>query len=273
MDYFGLNNSKSINSNFTKKTNLKIVKAKKKIPWSGYMADYAIEEIYKIVKENIRSIIFVNTRAQAELLFQNLWKINNYNLRIAIHHGSLEKKIRIKVEENMVEKKIDCIVATSSLDLGLDWLDIKAIIQVGAPKGITRLIQRIGRSNHSLRGESKAFLIPTNRLEFIESFAAIEAIKENDLEYINPKKGSLDVLAQHILGVVCSTAVNPCTLYKEIITSFPYKFLTKSKFMRVFSFVKDGGYSLKKYKQFSKLKKIRTDYMRLALKNLLDNIE
>ena len=243
-----------VSSNLNKNLSINIINVKKRIPWSGHMAEYAIDEIYSKIR-NEKTIIFVNTRAQSELLFQNLWKINESNLKIAVHHGSLEKTLRKKVENEMRDGLLDCVVATSSLELGLDWTNISLIIQVGSPKGITRLIQRVGRSNHYLNGKSKAILVPTNRLEFVECYAAIEAIKDNDLDTISDKEGSLDVLAQHITGVACSCPINPNILYKQILKSQPYKNLSKKDFIEVFNFVIDGGYSLKKYKQFSKLKK------------------
>ena len=243
-----------VNSNLIKDLSIKIINVKKRIPWSGHMAEYAIDEIYtKICKE--KSIIFVNTRAQSELLFQNLWKINEKNLKIAVHHGSLEKNLRKKVEDQMRDGKLDCVVATSSLEMGLDWKNVSLIIQVGSPKGVTRLIQRIGRSNHYMGGTSKAILVPTNRLEFVECLAAIEAIEDNDLDPICDKVGSLDVLAQHITGVSCSCSIDPNNLYEQILKSHPYKNLKKKDFIKIFNFVVDGGYSLKKYKQFAKLKK------------------
>ena len=120
------------------------------------------------------SILFVNTRAQAEILFESLWAINNKNKKIAIHHGSLEKDLRKKVEKEIVEGHVECVVATSSLDLGLDWGNIDLVMQIGAPKGVARLIQRIGRANHTINTPSRAILVPTNCFEFVECIAAKE---------------------------------------------------------------------------------------------------
>ena len=114
---------------------------------------YFTNELLRWKKEIIKSkltIIFVNTRAQAEYMFKNLWLINKKKLKIAVHHGSLEKNLRLKVENNLSIGLVDCVVATSSLELGLDYGDVEKIIQVGAPKGINRLLQRVGRSNHNL---------------------------------------------------------------------------------------------------------------------------
>ena len=238
-----------------KKLSVSIIKTTKNIPWSGYMATYAIKNIYNNILKHKSSIIFVNTRAQAEVLFRSLWKINKDKLNIAVHHGSLEKKLRIKIEEKMFRGLLNCIVATSSLELGIDWGNISLIIQVGAPKGISRMIQRIGRSNHKINLPSKAILVPTNKFEYLECEAAKKAIYENDIEEIKIKKGSLDVLAQHIFGVACSKPFNAGLLFKNIKTSFPYKNLDIITFNKVLEFVKNGGYSLKHYKEFNKIKK------------------
>ena len=192
--------------------------------------------IYNNILKHKSSIIFVNTRAQAEVLFQSLWKLNKDKLNIAVHHGSLEKKLRIKIEEKMFRGLLNCIVATSSLELGIDWGNISLIIQVGAPKGISRMIQRIGRSNHKINLPSKAILVPTNKFEYLECEAAKKAIYENDIEEIKIKKGSLDVLAQHIFGVACSKPFNTGLLFKNIKTSFPYKTLDIITFNRCYHF-------------------------------------
>ena len=253
-NYFCSKKFKIIKPSITKKITLKILDTKKNIPWFGHMADYAIEELYKTIFKK-KSIIFVNTRAQCELLFQNLWKINYKNLKIAIHHGSLEKKLRLKVENNMSSGDLDCIVATSSLDLGLDWRKINIIIQVGTPKGVSRLLQRMGRCNHTIHGEIIGYLVPTNRFELIECQASIEAVNELDIESIPKRLGSLDVLAQHIIGVSCSEDINVNKLYIEIKETWPYRKLNKKIFHDVINFLVDGGYSLSNYKQFQKLRK------------------
>ena len=196
----------------------------------------------------------MNTRAQAELLFRELWLINDRKLKIGIHHGSLDGFMRKKVETQMSMGKLDCVVATSSLDLGVDWASIDQIIQIGAPKGVSRLIQRIGRSNHRLDTPSKGYLIPTNRFEFLECIAVIEDIKNNKLDSTEVSKGSLDVLAQHILGMACSGGFYPDFLYRTVITSTPFEDLTFDKFTRVLNFVKNGGYSLEVYETHKKLR-------------------
>ena len=155
------------------------------------MGIHAIAEIYKKLLGIGKTIIFVNTRGQAEFIFHELWNINANNYKIAIHHGSLDLGLRKKVEKQMSDGILDCVVATSSLDLGIDWAEIDLVIQIGAPKGLNRLIQRIGRSNHKYDQPSKAILVPTNRFEYLECFAAINAINKDYLDDIPFKKGAL----------------------------------------------------------------------------------
>ena len=214
------------------------------MPWSGHMATYAISDIYQQIKKSCVTIIFVNTRAQAELIFNKLWHENENFYKIAIHHGSLEKEIRRKVENLMSIGQLDCVVATSSLDLGIDWGRVDLVIQIGSPKGIARFLQRIGRSNHRFNEPSKALLVPANRFEYLECVSAINAIENNIIDGDIDKIGSTDVLAQHILAVACSNPFDVDNLYKEIISSWPYRELKKIKFLNVLEFVKNGGYSL-----------------------------
>ena len=246
---------KSITLNVEEKSspNIEILKTDNRVPWSGHMAGYAIKDIYKKIQNSTMSIVFVNTRAQAELIFNKLWHENEKNLKIAVHHGSLEKEIRRKVENMMSLGQLDCVVATSSLDLGIDWGNVNLVIQIGSPKGIARFLQRIGRSNHRLNEPSKAILVPSNRFEYLECVSAISSIKEKILDETKEKEGSLDVLAQHILGVACSKPFEVNELFVEIKNSWPYRNLQMGKFLEVLEFVKNGGYSLKNYDQYSKI--------------------
>ena len=160
------------------KANIAIITSKAELPWAGHSARYALPEIYPAIKTHRMSLIFVNTRSQAELLFHELWRCNDDNLPIALHHGSLDVAQRRKVEAAMVAGKLRAVVCTSTLDLGIDWGDVDLVVNVGAPKGASRLAQRIGRANHRFDEPSKALLVPANRFEVIECQAALEAAAE-----------------------------------------------------------------------------------------------
>ena len=179
------------------------------LPWAGHSARYALPEIYQAIKAHRMSLIFVNTRSQAELLFQELWRCNDDNLPIALHHGSLDVAQRRKVEAAMAAGKLRAVVCTSTLDLGIDWGDVDLVINVGAPKGASRLAQRIGRANHRLDEPSKALLVPANRFEVLECQAALEAAAEGAQDTPPSRPGALDVLAQHVLGTACAGPFHP----------------------------------------------------------------
>lgn len=235
------------------KPHVEILQSDERIPWSGHSAKYAVPQIYEKIKDANMAVVFVNTRAQAEYMFQNLWAINDNNLKIGLHHGSLERELRRKIESHMADGLVNCVVATGSLDLGLDWADVDLVIQVGAPKGVSRLLQRIGRSNHRLNEPSQAVLVPTNRFEYIECLAAISEIEKGNLDGVDPKKGGLDVLAQHIFGVACHGNFYADALFDEVKKAWPYRDLSRADFDDVVSFVKDGGYALKSYDRFARL--------------------
>lgn len=234
--------------------NIHILKSADRVPWSGHSARYAIPEVYAAIAQAKMTLIFVNTRSQAEMVFQALWEANDDNLPIALHHGSLDVGQRRKVENAMVAGKLRAVVCTSTLDLGIDWGDVDLVIHMGAPKGSSRLLQRIGRSNHRLDTPSEALLVPSNRFEVLECEAALQAAKENaqDTEY--PAVLKLDVLAQHILGRACAGPFEADALFAEITTAWTYRNLTRKDFAAVIDYVATGGYALRSYEKYAKLK-------------------
>ncbi len=224
-----------------------------RLPWSGHMALSAAPEILARIRAAGMTIVFVNTRAQAELLFQELWKLNDTTLPIAIHHGSLEPEQRRRVEQAMAEGRLRAVVATSSLDLGIDWGGVDQVIQVGAPKGISRLLQRVGRANHRMDEPSRALLVPANRFEVLECEAAIQGVAAGERDGEPPRPGGLDVLAQHVLGLACAGPVLPDALYHEVRCAAPYAALSRRDFADVLAFVETGGYALAAYETYRRL--------------------
>jgi len=223
------------------------------LPWSGHMAVFALPAVYDAIRRHRTTIVFVNTRAQAEIVFQELWRRNDDNLAIALHHGSLAAEQRRKVEAAMAAGKLRAVVATSSLDLGIDWGDVDLVIQVGAPKGVSRLTQRIGRANHRLDEPSRALLVPANRFEVLECRAALEALAAGELDGERPRAGGLDVLAQHIMGMACAAPFTADDLFAEVTGAAPYAELARRDFDDVLRFVVDGGYALRTYEQWRRL--------------------
>ncbi|MAV51017.1 MAG: DNA ligase-associated DEXH box helicase [Hyphomonadaceae bacterium] len=224
-----------------------------RIPWSGHSGRFAVADIYRRLQAAETSLIFVNTRSQAEMLFQDLWAVNADGLAIALHHGSLAKEQRRKVEAAMIRGQLRALVCTSTLDLGVDWGNVDQVIQMGAPKGAARLMQRIGRANHRMDETSRAVLVPTNRFEILECEAARTAIADGEIDGQGQRLGGLDVLAQHIMGRACGDGFDSDVLYAEIGRAAPYAGLTRETFDRVLDFVATGGYALKTYDRFKRI--------------------
>ncbi len=222
-------------------------------PWAGGNAKHAIPEVLEQVRQHRTTLIFHNTRAQAEIFFHNLWLANEDQLPIGIHHGSLDRKQRERVEQAMVDGDLRAIVCTGSLDLGIDWSDVDLVIQIGAPKNVKRLVQRIGRANHRYNAPSKALLVPANRFEIVECHAALEAVKAHDLDGDPHGPGPRDVLCQHILATAASGPFDAKMLYDEVITTGAYTQLSNDQFDACLDFCATGGYALKAYDRWQRL--------------------
>ncbi|WP_372073628.1 ligase-associated DNA damage response DEXH box helicase [Tistrella mobilis] len=235
-----------------------------RVPWAGHLARHAMAGVYQAIRDHGTTLVFVNTRAQAELVFQELWHLNEDGLAIALHHGSLAAEQRRKVEAAMAEGRLRAVVATSSLDLGIDWAAVDLVMQIGAPKGVSRLVQRIGRANHRLDLASKAILVPANRFEVLECRAALEAVAEGELDGEPPRPGALDVLAQHVLGTACMAPFDADALYAEVTGSAPYAALDRPSFDAVVDFVATGGYALRAYDRFRRIEQDETGRWRVA---------
>ena len=234
------------------------------LPWAGHSARHAFGSIYELIKRHKMTLVFVNTRSQAEMIFHALWNLNDDALAIALHHGSLDVEQRRKVEAGMVGGKLRAVVCTSSLDLGIDWGDIDLVINVGAPKGASRLLQRIGRANHRLDEPSRGILVPANRFEVLECRAAIDAIADRAQDTPPLRIGALDVLAQHILGSACGGAFLADDLYREVRTAATYASLTRDDFDAALDFVATGGYALKAYERFAKIRQNKDGRWRIS---------
>jgi ATP-dependent helicase Lhr and Lhr-like helicase len=232
---------------------LSILIPENRIPWSGHSGRHAAREVMDLIEKHRTTLVFCNTRSLAELIFQDLWAVNDKALPIGIHHGSLALEARRRIEAAMADGKLRALVATASLDLGVDWGDIDLVVQMGAPKGSSRLLQRIGRANHRLDEPSKGMIVPGNRFEYLEARAALDAIDDGELDPESFRPGALDVLAQHILAVACVSPFEEGDLLAEIRSASPYAGLRDETFREVLNFIATGGYALKAYDKFRRL--------------------
>ena len=251
-DWLSLNGeTKLITNNNNKKIKIDVLYSKK-IPLVGHSPNFAIDVIkQKIFKK--KTIIFVNTRSQSELLHNELLATLNTDTKVNIHHGSLSTKHRNEVEDNFSNGKLDVIVSTSSLELGIDWDHVDQVILIGTPKNVNRLIQRTGRSNHNHYGIARSFLIPTNQFEYLECISAKKLAEKMKFDTLPKRKGAKDVLCQHLLLLACGRGFCPKNTYSEVIKAFPYRSLSFNEFMEILEFVKNGGYVLNNYKRWNKI--------------------
>ena len=241
---------------------ISILSPEERIPWAGHTGRHAIQDVYERIKTAQTALVFVNTRSQAEFTFQMLWSVNEEALPIALHHGSLSPEQRRKVESAMAAGTLRAVVCTSTLDLGIDWGDVDLVIQMGAPKGSSRLIQRLGRANHRLDAASRAVLVPTNRFEHLECRAAKDAVDAKVLDGEPLRAGALDVLAQHIMGRACGEPFQADALFEEVRGAAPYSELDRDTFERVLAFVAHGGYALGSYDRFKRIVKDKQGFWR-----------
>lgn len=235
-----------------------------RVPWGGHAAAWAVPQLYDEIRRNKTTLVFTNTRFLAEYIFQLMWDINEDKLPIGIHHGSLSKEARRKVEGAMARGELRALICTASLDLGVDWGDIDLVVQMGAPKGSSRLLQRIGRANHRLDCASRALLVPGNRFEFLEAFAAQEAVEQGQRDGEDFRPGGLDVLAQHVMACACSGPFEEAALLTEVRSAEPYRWIDEAQWARVLNFVATGGYALRAYDRFKRIVRDRQGTWRLA---------
>ena len=234
---------------------IRMLESRRPPPWSGGGARHAAPDVMNEIRNAGMTLVFINTRAQAELFFQALWNENSEGLALALHHGSLSREARAKVENAMARSELRAVVCTGTLDLGIDWGDVDLVIQVGAPKNIKRLVQRIGRSNHRYDSPSRALIVPANRFEVIECVAALDAVREDDLDGQPKEPGSNDVVCQHIMIAACSGPFDSDALFDEIRAAGPYRHLDRSAFGQCLNFCATGGYALNAYDRWRRIRK------------------
>ncbi|MEM1432975.1 MAG: ligase-associated DNA damage response DEXH box helicase [Pseudomonadota bacterium] len=225
-----------------------------RLPWSGYTGLMLLPQVVVAIEEARSTLLFTNTRAQAERWFEAL---NGARLdwvgRVALHHGSLEPKLRQGVEALLRAGELKCVVATSSLDLGVDFSPVEQVIQVGSPKGVARLLQRAGRSGHRPDGISDVLCVPTHALELVEIAAARSAVQARQIESRTALTLCLDVLAQHLVTLAVAGGVDPAAALAAARSTHAYRALTDAQWQWVVLFVTQGGPALAHYPQFQRL--------------------
>jgi len=222
--------------------------------WSGHLGLQLLPQVLEIINSNNSTLIFCNTRSHVEMWYKNILQSQpTLEGKIGIHHSSLAKADRNEVELKIKENQLKIVVATSSLDLGVDFKAVDAVIQVGSPKGISRFVQRAGRSGHEPGRKSKIYFLPTNSLELLDAAALKEGIAQKQYEEKLPVIKPLDVLIQYLVSLSCGDGFSP-NLFTEIKTTYSYSGLQESEWEWIINYLTTGGESLAGYPQYSKLK-------------------
>ena len=232
-----------------------IPKKIERFPWAGHMGLKSLKAVVETVDSVGSSLLFTNTRSQAEKWYSALlYARPDWAGRIGLHHGSMARKKLAWVERELDAGNLRCVVCTSSLDLGVDFFPVEQVLQVGSPKGIARLMQRAGRSGHYPGGKSQLVFVLTHALEFVELAAAKESLKHNRIESRTPLTGCLDVLAQHVVTIASGTRFDQQALFEEVRQTHAFAELTQTEWQWVLDFVTRGGESLRAYPDFSRVK-------------------
>ncbi|WP_428235088.1 ligase-associated DNA damage response DEXH box helicase [Gracilimonas sp.] len=223
-------------------------------PWYGHLGLKLLPKILPIIDESRSTLIFTNTRAQSEIWFQNLLEARpDLAGAIAIHHGSLDRKVRDWVEISLHEGILKAVVCTSSLDLGVDFSPVETVIQIGSPKGVARFMQRAGRSGHQPGSTSRIYFVPTHALELVEAAALKSAIHSDEMESRNPILKPYDVLIQYLVTLAVSDGFYPDEIFTEVKDTFAYQTLSEKEWKDILRFITVGGKSLSRYNEYSKV--------------------
>ncbi len=249
-------NAVLIKSNQKSKVEVRSIIPKKMetFPWRGHLGLHLLEEIVPIIKASKTTLIFTNTRGQCEIWFQKiLEKHPEFAGEIAMHHGSIGKETRLWVEQAIRNESLTAVVATSSLDLGVDFAPVETIIQIGGPKGIAKFLQRAGRSNHRPGEPSVIYFLPTHALELVEASALKRAVKEDVVEDRIPYLLSFDVLIQYLVTLAVGNGFFPKEIFPEIKSTFCFQGITEEQWNWCLNFITLGSQSLQAYDEYKKV--------------------
>lgn len=240
-----------------------------KFPWSGHLGINLLEQVIPLIENSESTLIFTNTRSQTEIWYQRIMDMAPHLAGlVAMHHGSISKEIRIWVENRLHEGKLKAVVCTSSLDLGVDFKPVETIIQIGSPRGVSRFIQRAGRSGHAPGEISKIYFVPTHSMELIEGAALRQAIAENKIEDRIPFANSFDVLIQYLVTLAVSDGFYPDVIYEEVIGTHAYQYMEKFEWDWMLQFITTGGQSLQIYDEYRKVTILEDGLFKVTDKNI-----
>lgn len=225
-----------------------------RFPWAGHLGLTMMDKVVPIIQNSKSTLIFTNTRAQCDIWYQKILEAEpDLAGIIAMHHGSVSKELRTWVEEALYDGRLKAVVCTSSLDLGVDFRPVETIIQIGSPKGVSRFLQRAGRSGHRPGAKSVIHFVPTHALELVEAAALRHAIQDQKLEHKTPYLRSFDVLIQYLMTLSVSEGFDQANIYQEIISTFCYESLTNEEWSQILSFLIHGSQSLAAYDEYQKV--------------------
>jgi ATP-dependent Lhr-like helicase len=225
-----------------------------KYSWAGHLGSRMQLPVVEEIERSGTTLVFTNVRSQAEIWYQLLLQARpEWAGHIALHHGSLDRATREWVEQGLKEGSLRAVVATSSLDLGVDFLPVERVLQVGSAKGVARMLQRAGRSGHAPGRASRVTLVPTHTMEIIEAAAARWAAQAGRVEKRTPPDKPFDVLVQHIVTIALGGGFRPDDFYEEVVTAWSYRALTRPEFDWALAFCERGGESLHAYPEYHRI--------------------
>ncbi len=227
-----------------------------RFPWAGRVGVHQLKKVVERIEAAESTLLFTNTRSQAEIWFNAIQSVCAWPERVALHHGSIDRALRESAEQGLVDGRLKCVVATASLDLGVDFPTVDQVVQVGSPKGIARLIQRAGRSGHRPDGQARIHCVPTHALEVLELAAAREGLAQGRVESRPPIRLALDVLAQHLVTIALGGGFEPETIYREVRATDAFADLDDRQWQWVIDFITRGGPALKAYPDFQRVVEI-----------------
>lgn len=262
-----------IKARLKKRIAIKTIMPKKisRFPWAGHLGLHLASMIIPIIDQSTTTLLFTNTRSQTELWYREILRLKpEYAGIMAMHHGSIDHEIRKWVEAALSDGKLKLVICTSSLDLGVDFSPVETIIQVGGPKGISRFMQRAGRSGHQPGGLSKIYFVPTNSLELVEAAALKMAAKNNIHESRKPIEKPLDVLIQYLVTRSVGAGFLEEETFEEVKSTFAFQNLSHKEWTWALNFITSGGKSLANYTEFTKVIKNNNHYTTTDKKYLPD---